>query len=235
MSNQAAAMFHPERFAHANLFVADVDVSVDFYRDVCGITEVFREPGVKAGFLSNGATHHDIGLMQCSRCAADRQGRNGPEHHDARSRARPQSYRVPRQHGGRADRRLSQCGSVRHQAGKGAGSRHGAQPLSVRSRSECRRVLCRYRRGLARVLRREKNQLISEQWNPAETPPVPEFATPIASTRVCRTLLSTRWKYAAQRSSSLTWQRRGCSMRRRQGFMLSRATRVSLLWPSWHG
>ena len=46
-------LFHPDRFAHANLFVADVEESVAFYRDVCGITEVFREPGIKAGFLSN--------------------------------------------------------------------------------------------------------------------------------------------------------------------------------------
>src|ERR1700761_2645249 len=59
-------LFHPDRFAHANLFVADVEESVAFYRDVCGITEVFREPGIKAGFLSNGATHHDVGLMQVS-------------------------------------------------------------------------------------------------------------------------------------------------------------------------
>ncbi|WP_397473795.1 VOC family protein [Pusillimonas sp.] len=60
------ALFQPDRFAHANLFVADVDESVDFYRDFCGINVVFREPGVKAGFLSNGATHHDVGLMQVS-------------------------------------------------------------------------------------------------------------------------------------------------------------------------
>jgi catechol 2,3-dioxygenase len=59
-------LFHPDRFAHANLFVSDVEESVAFYRDVCGITEVFREPGIKAGFLSNGATHHDVGLMQVS-------------------------------------------------------------------------------------------------------------------------------------------------------------------------
>jgi len=61
-----SSLFQPDRFAHANLFVADVDESVEFYRDVCGINEVFREPGVKAGFLSNGATHHDVGLMQVS-------------------------------------------------------------------------------------------------------------------------------------------------------------------------
>ncbi len=60
------ALFHPDRFAHANLFVADVEESVAFYRDTCGITEVFREPGIKAGFLSNGATHHDVALMQVS-------------------------------------------------------------------------------------------------------------------------------------------------------------------------
>ncbi len=62
----SAPLFQPDRFAHANLFVRDVEESVAFYRDVCGITEVFREPGVKAGFLSNGATHHDVGLMQVS-------------------------------------------------------------------------------------------------------------------------------------------------------------------------
>jgi catechol 2,3-dioxygenase len=59
-------LFRPDRFGHANLFVADVGRSLRFYRDVCGIEEVFTEPGIKAGFLSNGATHHDIGLMQVS-------------------------------------------------------------------------------------------------------------------------------------------------------------------------
>ena len=66
MQPNAQTLFKPDRFAHANLFVDDVEESVAFYRDICGITEVFREPGIKAGFLSNGATHHDIGLMQVS-------------------------------------------------------------------------------------------------------------------------------------------------------------------------
>jgi catechol 2,3-dioxygenase len=69
------ALFRPDRFAHANIFVADVNESVAFYRDVCGLTEVFREPGIKAGFLSNGATHHDMGLMQVS--SAPLIGRDG--------------------------------------------------------------------------------------------------------------------------------------------------------------
>ena len=73
--SSSTALFHPDRFAHANIFVADVNESVDFYRDVCGLTEVFREPGIKAGFLSNGATHHDMGLMQVS--SAPLVGRDG--------------------------------------------------------------------------------------------------------------------------------------------------------------
>ncbi|MDD3445417.1 MAG: VOC family protein [Zavarzinia sp.] len=60
------ALFRPDRFAHANLYVGDVERSVAFYRDVCGVKEVFREPAIKAGFLGNGATHHDIALMQCA-------------------------------------------------------------------------------------------------------------------------------------------------------------------------
>lgn len=64
--SERPALFQPDRFAHANLYVGDVETSVAFYRDVCGVKEVFREPEIKAGFLGNGATHHDIALMQCA-------------------------------------------------------------------------------------------------------------------------------------------------------------------------
>lgn len=54
----------PRRLGHANLFVSDRDRSMDFYNRICGLEEVRREPGINAGFLSNGNTHHDVGLMQ---------------------------------------------------------------------------------------------------------------------------------------------------------------------------
>jgi catechol 2,3-dioxygenase len=57
------AMFAPRRLAHANVFVSDLEESLTFYSAVCGMTEVFREPGIKAIFLSNGSSHHDFAIM----------------------------------------------------------------------------------------------------------------------------------------------------------------------------
>ncbi|MBM3542520.1 MAG: dioxygenase [Alphaproteobacteria bacterium] len=56
--------WRPRRFAHANLYVSDLDRSMDFYKTVVGLEEVYRRPAVKAGFLSNGNTHHDIGMVE---------------------------------------------------------------------------------------------------------------------------------------------------------------------------
>jgi catechol 2,3-dioxygenase len=65
----------PRRLGHGNIFVSDLERSMRFYREVCGIQEVFREPGIEAGFLSNGNSHHDIGLMQAAN--KPRVGRDG--------------------------------------------------------------------------------------------------------------------------------------------------------------
>src|SRR4051812_24150510 len=70
-----AVRFAPRRLGHANIFVGDLERSMRFYTDVCGVEEVRREPGIGAGFLSNGATHHDLGLMQAS--GGTRIGRDG--------------------------------------------------------------------------------------------------------------------------------------------------------------
>ena len=56
--------FQPRRLGHVNLVVADVERSMDFYMKVVGLDEAYRRPQVKAGFLSNGNTHHDIGMVQ---------------------------------------------------------------------------------------------------------------------------------------------------------------------------
>jgi catechol 2,3-dioxygenase len=67
--------FGPRRLAHGNFFVRDVAASLDFYQRVCGLTLVFREPGIQAVFLSNGNSHHDVALMGVSDQA--RIGRDG--------------------------------------------------------------------------------------------------------------------------------------------------------------
>src|SRR5262245_6899077 len=71
----AAARFAPRRLGHANLFVGDVERSAHFYQAVCGLELVRREPAITAAFLSNGNTHHDVGLIQVSPEA--RRGRDG--------------------------------------------------------------------------------------------------------------------------------------------------------------
>jgi catechol 2,3-dioxygenase len=67
--------FGPRRLAHGKFFVRDVETSLDFYQRVCGLTLVFREPGIQAVFLSNGNSHHDVALMGISTEA--RIGRDG--------------------------------------------------------------------------------------------------------------------------------------------------------------
>ena len=54
----------PRRLGHVNLFVSDLEQSMAFYENVAGFHEIFREADIQAGFLSNGNTHHDFGLIQ---------------------------------------------------------------------------------------------------------------------------------------------------------------------------
>jgi catechol 2,3-dioxygenase len=57
-----AAPFHPRRLGHANLFVGDYEQAAEFYRDIAGFEEVYRQPDNRASFHSNGNTYHDLGL-----------------------------------------------------------------------------------------------------------------------------------------------------------------------------
>jgi catechol 2,3-dioxygenase len=70
-----AAGFRPRRLGHANLFVGELEKSVEFYSRVAGIELVRREPAIQAAFHSNGNTHHDIGMIQCS--GGERRGVDG--------------------------------------------------------------------------------------------------------------------------------------------------------------
>lgn len=60
------SMFTPRRFGHSNVFVSEVHRSMDFYHRVVGLQECFQEPAMHAGFMGNGNSHHDLGLMQIS-------------------------------------------------------------------------------------------------------------------------------------------------------------------------
>jgi catechol-2,3-dioxygenase len=57
--------FSPVRLNHAVLFVADLQVSVDFYTEVFGMQVVAREPRANAAFLRlpRSGNHHDLGLF----------------------------------------------------------------------------------------------------------------------------------------------------------------------------
>ncbi len=56
--------FQPRRIGHANIFVGELDRSMIFYNQVVGLSEAYRRPPIGAGFLNNGNTHHDIGMVE---------------------------------------------------------------------------------------------------------------------------------------------------------------------------
>lgn len=58
--------FMPRRLGHANLLVSDTDASMNFYNEIVGFEEAYRVVAIQGGFLSNGNTHHDIGMIQSS-------------------------------------------------------------------------------------------------------------------------------------------------------------------------
>ena len=60
----------PRRLTHANLFVADMERSMDFYQSVIGLGESYRRVNIGAGFLTNGNSHHDIAVMEFGRVYA---------------------------------------------------------------------------------------------------------------------------------------------------------------------
>lgn len=68
--------FRPRRLGHVNLWVEDLERSICFYEQVCGIEFVRRERDILIGFHSNGNTHHDVGLIETSK-GFDRVGRDG--------------------------------------------------------------------------------------------------------------------------------------------------------------
>ena len=54
--------WRPRRLGHANLFIGDYERAAEYYGDVVGFREVYRQPNNRATFVSNGNTYHDLGL-----------------------------------------------------------------------------------------------------------------------------------------------------------------------------
>ncbi len=62
MTNSKSDFWSPRRLGHANLFIGNYERAADYYRDVVGFREVYRQPNNMATFVSNGNTYHDLGL-----------------------------------------------------------------------------------------------------------------------------------------------------------------------------
>jgi catechol 2,3-dioxygenase len=60
---QSPVHISPRRSTHVNLFVSDLERSLVFYNKICGLEIVLRQEAINAGFLSNGNTNHDIGMI----------------------------------------------------------------------------------------------------------------------------------------------------------------------------
>jgi catechol 2,3-dioxygenase len=73
--NARDRIFNSRRLGHVNLIVEDLERSMRFYTDVCGLTLEFTEPGLKAGFMGTGHTPHDLGMIERTR--EDRFGKDG--------------------------------------------------------------------------------------------------------------------------------------------------------------
>lgn len=68
-------VLRPRRLGHVNLFVSSLEKARDFYSQTCGFVEIFEEPAITAAFMSNGNTHHDLGLIEASK--TDRVDKDG--------------------------------------------------------------------------------------------------------------------------------------------------------------
>lgn len=68
-------VLNPRRLGHVNLFVSSLEKARQFYSATCGFNEIFAEPAISAAFMSNGNTHHDLGLIEVSK--VDRIDRDG--------------------------------------------------------------------------------------------------------------------------------------------------------------
>ena len=64
MTVQQGTIWKSRRLGHGNFLVSNIGQTMDFYINVCGFEDVFRESHIGAGFVSNGNTHHDLGFVE---------------------------------------------------------------------------------------------------------------------------------------------------------------------------
>ena len=64
MTVQQKTIWKSRRLGHGNFLVSNIGQTMDFYINVCGFEDVFRESHMGAGFVSNGNTHHDLGFVE---------------------------------------------------------------------------------------------------------------------------------------------------------------------------
>ncbi|MFS8931268.1 VOC family protein [Cupriavidus taiwanensis] len=69
------SIFRPRRLGHVNFIVENLQRSIDFYQQACGLNLEFTESGIRAGFMGVGHTPHDVGIMEQTHEA--RYGRDG--------------------------------------------------------------------------------------------------------------------------------------------------------------
>ena len=61
-ASQSEVRFRPRRLGHAAIWISDGGRSTEFYNKVCGLEVVRWVPSTKASSVSNGNTHHDLGI-----------------------------------------------------------------------------------------------------------------------------------------------------------------------------
>jgi catechol 2,3-dioxygenase len=59
-------IFAPRRIGHVNFWVNGVAEVAAFYRDVVGFDEAYRRESIRAIFMTNGNTYHDVAFMDLS-------------------------------------------------------------------------------------------------------------------------------------------------------------------------
>jgi catechol 2,3-dioxygenase len=78
--NAGVRFFQPRRLGHVNLFVSSYERAADFYQDIVGFEEVYRQPDNRASFVSNGNTYHDLGLTDVTSHYAEKDQKPGLNH-----------------------------------------------------------------------------------------------------------------------------------------------------------
>jgi catechol 2,3-dioxygenase len=65
-STAQSGFFRPRRIGHVNFWVNGVADVAEFYRDIVGFDEAYRRESIRAIFMTNGNTYHDVAFMDLS-------------------------------------------------------------------------------------------------------------------------------------------------------------------------